>query len=105
MLRVPGSANNKAAYAEGTRGHLVWKNRSLHTWDEFDDLPPVEVHSVEHDMDEQVLEGIDRHQVMSRVKLKVNRQVREYLRLQDSGDLDRSEVAWQIERELADAGC
>lgn len=105
LLRVPGSANNKAAYAEGTRGHLVWKNRGLHTWDEFDDLPPVEVHSVEHDMDEQVLEGIDRHQVMSRVKLKVNRQVREYLRLQDSGDLDRSEVAWQIERELADAGC
>ncbi|QCW22390.1 RecA-like DNA recombinase [Gordonia phage Agatha] len=105
LLRVPGSANNKAAYAPGTRGRLVWANRGLHTWDTFDDLPAVEVVSVEHDIDEQVLEGVDRHKVMARVKLKINRQVREFLHMKDSGDLDRSETAWQIERELADAGC
>ena len=67
LLRVPGSANNKAAYQEGTRGRLVWKNRGLHTWDEFDDLPAVEVTNVEHDIDEQVLEGVDRHKVITRV--------------------------------------
>lgn len=105
LLRVPGSANNKAAYAKGTRGKLLWKNQGLHTWDEFEALPPVKVHSVEHDIDEQVLEGVDRHKVLARVKLKINKTVREYLRMRDTADLDRSDVLWQIERELADAGC
>lgn len=105
LLRVPGSANNKAAYKEGTRGSLVWTDGGFHTWDAFEALPPVDVAEVPQDLDTQVLEGVDRHAVLARVKLKIHRNVRELLHMKDSGGLDRSETAWQIERELADAGC
>ncbi|QCW22063.1 RecA-like DNA recombinase [Gordonia phage Yakult] len=105
LLRVPLSANNKPAYPEGTRGVLLWKNGPTHDWDAFDALPEVKVAHVESNIDEQVLEGIDRHEVWARVKRRVNRNVRQYMLMRETGGLDRSEVAWQIERELADAGC
>ncbi|QOP64430.1 DNA primase/helicase [Gordonia phage Orla] len=105
LLRVPLSANNKPGYEEGIRGTIVWTGGPTHTWEAFDALPEVKVAHVESNIDEQLLEGIDRHEVWARVRKRVNRNVRQYMVMQDTGGLDRSEVIWQIERELADAGC
>ena len=107
LLRVPGSANNKPNKPAGTRGRMVWGDRENHDWDEFDALPEIKgVSSLDIDaLSEELLEGIDRHAVWAKVRLKVNKQVREYMRMKDDGGLDRSDILWQIERELADAGC
>lgn len=106
LLRVPGSANNKPDKPEGTRGKLVWADRELHDWDTFEDLPMIEVaKSVDDTISEEMLKGVDRHTVYNRVRLKLPKNIRAYLRLRDTSGMDRSETAWQIERELADAGC
>ncbi|UDL15223.1 RecA-like DNA recombinase [Gordonia phage Pons] len=105
LLRVPGSANNKPDYPEGIRGRLLWRDRGFHTWKPFENLPAVKVLDADVDIDEQLLEGIDRYAVWGRVKLRVSRSVREYMSLRQTMGLDRSHIAWQIERELADAGC
>lgn len=105
LLRVPGSANNKPGKPRGTRGSLLWADREIHGWSKFDDLPDVAVAHTEEVMDEQLLSGIDRHAVWGRVKAKVHKGIRKFMAMRDTGDYDRSDVLWQIERELADAGC
>ncbi|UVK59626.1 DNA primase/helicase [Gordonia phage Survivors] len=105
LLRVPGSANNKPGKPRGTRGALLWADREIHGWSKFDDLPDVKVAHTEDVMDEQLLSGIDRHAVWGRVKAKVHKGIRKFMAMRDTGDYDRSDVLWQIERELADAGC
>ncbi|QFG05130.1 RecA-like DNA recombinase [Gordonia phage Dre3] len=105
LLRVPGSANNKPGKPKGTRGSLLWADREIHTWGKFDELPDVKVAHTEEVMDEQILSGIDRHAVWGRVKAKVHKGIRKFMAMRDTGDYDRSDVLWQIERELADAGC
>lgn len=105
LLRVPGSANNKAEYPKGTRGELLWKGRGRVSYNWIDELPDVKNQVIEVNIDEQLLEGVDRHDVWGRVRLKVSKRVRTYMGMRDTEDFDRSEVAWQIERDLADAGC
>lgn len=106
LLRVPLSANNKPEYKRGIRGEWVWRDRGVHDWDYVDDLPNVEVHEVTDDLvDQQLIDGIDRHDVWGRVRLRVSSPVRQFMRMKDSAGEDRSSVAWQIERDLADAGC
>lgn len=105
LLRVPGSANNKAVYDKGTRGQVVWWSREIHGWDKFDALPDVDVPEMPSMIDEQMLEGIDRHEVWGKARLKVSSLIRDYMRMRNTAGYDRSDVAWQIERELADAGC
>lgn len=107
LLRVPGSANNKPGRPEGTRGKLLWSDRGRHDWDAFDELPPVEVvDAVSIDnLSEKLIDAVDRHAIWAKVRLKVSRRVREYMRMKDTAGLDRSETAWQIARDLADAGC
>ena len=107
LLRVPGSANNKPGYPEGIRGRLVWRRPGRQTWDEVDALPEIpEADVVGGDLiTEQLLESIDPYGAYAKVKHKLRGVIRQYLRLKDDSGLDRSEIAWQIERELADAGC
>lgn len=108
LLRVPGSANNKKEYPRGTRGRMVWEDRVRHTWNVIDGLPSVPVADVTPEVEvfnASLLDGIDRFDVWGRVRLAVSPVVREYMGMTDAGGLDRSEVAWQIERDLADAGC
>jgi hypothetical protein len=112
LLRVPGGVNNKAHHIKNNggvapRGQLVWTNREIHDWDAFDALPQVETARV-LDIDvlgEELLDSVDRHDVWGKVRLKVSSHVRDYMRMRDADGHDRSEVAWQIERDLADAGC
>lgn len=106
LLRVPGSANNKPDKPEGTRGKLVWADRELHEWDTFESLPHIEVaKTIDDTISEEMLKGVDRHAVYARVRLQLPKNIRAYMRLRDTSGMDRSETAWQIERELADAGC
>jgi AAA domain/RepB DNA-primase N-terminal domain len=108
LLRVPGRPNHKPDYGDSpVPGRLLWDAGPRYSWEDFDDLPEVGVLHEEVDLlDEELLSGIDRHEVWARVRLKVSRNVREYVaQRRVPEDVDRSEVLWQIERELADAGC
>jgi hypothetical protein len=115
LLRVPGRPNHKPEYREANAGNavagrLLWSNGPAYTWEDFDDLP--EIGSVDQSdmdlMDEELLSGIDRHALWGKVRLRVSHNVRRYMSIRHEhqiGDADRSDVLWEIERELADAGC
>lgn len=116
LLRVPGKANYKPEYrdrneGEPAAGTLVWDNGPRYAWGDFDDLP--EIGQIgdrdEFDLlDEELLDGIDRHETWRRVRMRCSAAVRRYMAARseaDAADVDRSDVLWQIERDLADAGC
>lgn len=115
LLRVPGRPNHKPDYRDANEGRsvagrLLWANGPAYTWEDFDDLP--EIGTVDQSdmdlMDEEFLAGIDRHTLWGRVRLRVSPNVRQYMSIRHEhqiGDADRSDVLWEIERELADAGC
>lgn len=109
LLRVPGRANHKFIYGEGAvPGKLVWDNGPRYVWEDFEDLPEVGIVAGEDVdlLDDELLAGVDRHALWARVRLKVSHNVREYMALKERPDgADRSAVLWEIERELADAGC
>lgn len=114
LLRVPGRPNHKPDYknangGEPVAGRLLWDNGPRYIWADFDDLPEIgSVDSGDMDLlDEEFLSGIDRHSVWAKVRLRVSPNVRQYLSLRHEhqiGDADRSDVLWEINRELADAG-
>lgn len=107
LLRVPGSANNKPGYPRGYRGRLLWLERQSHTWDTIDELPQLPVEdTVGGDLlDEQALESVDPYEAYARLRRGLKGAVRQYMRMKEADDTqDRSSIAWQIERELADAG-
>lgn len=110
LLRVPGWTNHKPQYRDAhgrsPKGKLLWYERGRrYLPDHFNDLPDVAagLGEIKDILDEQIA-GVDRHQVWGRVRLKVNKAVREYMSAREASG-DRSDVLWQIERELADAGC
>ena len=115
LLRVPGRPNFKPEYKQKNDGKpvmgggLLWAEGPRYVWEDFDDLP--DVGAVVGDdvemIDEEIIDGVDRHEVWARVRLKVSARCREYLALKTdpAGVADRDQVLWQIERDLADAGC
>jgi hypothetical protein len=121
LLRVPGRPNHKFVYWNGATkavpGELLWDNgRRFFIDHDFDDLP--EVRAVDLGdvdlMDETVIQGVDRHEVWARVRLKVPKNIREYMAIRTGSQADdigkdqpegRSGVQWQIMVELARAGC
>lgn len=107
LLRVPGSANNKREYKKGTRGRVLWRERGSFPWDTIDELPELPVDdTVGGDLlDEQALESVDPYEAYARLRKHLPGIVRQYMRLKEADDtMDRSSIAWQIERSLADAG-
>lgn len=107
LLRVPGSANNKPGYPKGYHGRLLWLERQSHSWDTIDELPELPVNdTVGGDLlDEAALESVDPYEAYARIRRNLSGIVRQYMRLKDADDtMDRSSIAWQIERDLADAG-
>ncbi|MGE3487411.1 MAG: AAA family ATPase [Nitrospira sp.] len=116
LLRVPGRPNYKPAYraANGgkpVQGRLLWcEPDRLYdpSWlDTF--LPFIPTEEMVEDVEEEEISSIDRHLVWGRVRLKCSAKVREYLGMNsrdiEGSDHDRSEVLWQIHRDLADADC
>lgn len=108
LLRIPGWRNHKPEYrqqyGEPPEGSLLWSDGRVYLPDEFNDLPDVPGAAVINEVLEEEINRIDRHDVWARVRLKVSKRVRE---LHDSREAtgDRSDALWEIERELADAGC
>lgn len=118
LLRVPGRPNYKFGYKEENGGKpvpgtLLWDNGPRYVVSDFSDLPEVVGAGSLNDetdlLDDDVLAGVDRHDVWARVRLKVTHRVREFMgfrrEIQITEDMDRSEILWSIARDLADAGC
>jgi AAA domain/RepB DNA-primase N-terminal domain len=117
VLRIPGWKNHKAIHRGGTdagpnkklgppaEGKLLWAEKRRFLPNHFRDLP--EVYSAAREVKE-ILEDeigrVDRHRVWGRVRLLVSGRVREFVGAQEPTG-DRSATLWEIERELADAGC
>ena len=115
LLRVPGRRNYKPDYrdddtGEGPPGRLLWVNNKRFANALFERmLPTVETYGVGEAIDSSEIADVDRQAVWGRVRLKVSHVVREYMSMKsrqiDPEQHDRSEIMWQIERDLADAGC
>jgi hypothetical protein len=109
LLRIPGARNHKFEYwHNGNRsvdGRLLWESGRRYLPDDFEDLPEVaNVGAQVSELLETEIERVDRHEVWARVRLRVSKRVRELVAArQVTGD--RSSALWEIERELADAGC
>lgn len=109
LLRIPGWDNHKPHYREANggkpqKGRLLWSTGRRYLADEFTDLPEVAAAGVAQNIVEEEIDRIDRHDVWGRVRLRVSKRVRELVSAREvSGD--RSDALWEIERELADAGC
>lgn len=111
LLRLPGWKNHKPEYrgTDGTppTGKLLWQGRRHYLPDEFGDLPDVPGGVADlliDDVLEDQIDHVDRHEVWGRVRLKVSSRVRELVGARQVAG-DRSDALWEIERELADAGC
>lgn len=114
LLRVPGRKNFKFEYASGDKPNgvigrgLLWSGARVYAWDEFDELPQVGAvtTSAMDAVDDTILATIDRHEVWSRIRLKLPQRTREMVRLRNlPAGADRSDALWDMSRALADAGC
>ena len=114
VLRVPGKPNYKFDYKDDdgrpVPGKLLWLREKIYTWSFFAErLPVVKTYDTGLEIEESELESVDRHEVWARVRMKCSSTVRNFMAMRardiDPNEHDRSEVLWQIERDLADAGC
>jgi len=110
LLRLPGSRNHKQERrtdGKPFQGVVLWQNGPRYSRSQFEDLPEVKSRTAEiQDVLDSDLAAVDVHEVMARVKLKISKRVREFLQAREAPNKGaRSEILWEIERELADAGC
>lgn len=114
VLRVPGRNNFKFDYKDddtpAVPGRLLWVNTKRYEWTFFDErLPQVKTYDTGQEVEEADIDRVDRHAIWGKVRLKCSAVVREYMAMKrrdvESSEHDRSEVLWQIERDLADQGC
>lgn len=106
LLRIPGWGNHKPEYRAGgtPRGELLWDNGRRYLPDEFDDLPEISGLGQITDVLDGEIENVDRLEVWGRVRLKVSKRCRDLVGAREVAG-DRSDALWEIERDLADAGC
>lgn len=113
LLRIPSWDNYKPEYklandGDPVHGRLLWHNGRRYLADDFEGLPEVrgaDAGTLATDVLEDQIKSIDRLEVWGRVRLKCSKEVRELVSARATGGQDRSEKLWQIERDLADAGC
>jgi hypothetical protein len=120
-LRVPGSINAKpermaANGGNPVRGNVLWFDRREWLIEEFDDLPAISTQDLEliDHATEDVIDSVNRTEVWNRVRMRVSQLTREYMAVRTETQAaeigstqpeGRSGIVWQIERDLADAGC
>ena len=108
LLRLPGWKNHKPDYRRNgkpVQGKLLWSNGRQYLPDEWTDLPEVaNAVGAITDVLEGEIEHVDRLAVWARVRLKVSKRVRDLVSAREAAG-DRSDALWEIERDLADAGC
>lgn len=114
LLRIPGWHNHKLEYQKkygmkGAPGKLLWAwpddRARLYRPSDFRDLPEVPSVSEYEEIFEDEVDAVDRDAVWTNIKLKVSRRVREMVSARSATVGARSAALWEIERELADAGC
>lgn len=108
LLRLPGWKNHKPDYRKAgkpAQGKLLWQRGRQYLPDEFGDLPEVanQLGAIT-DVLEDEIDHVDRLAVWARVRLKVSKRVRDLMGAREATG-DRSDILWEIERDLADAGC
>lgn len=109
LLRFPGWGNHKPEYMakDGTypEGKLLWSDGPKYHPGDFADLPEVTAGNTQvTDALEADIDGVDRHEVIARVRLKLTKRARDMLTAREvSGD--RSDQLWYLTRCLADVGC
>jgi hypothetical protein len=109
LLRIPGSPNHKPEYRreDGTypEGKILWTDGPRYEPGDFSDLPELSVSN--QDLTDALsadVDGVDRVEVIARVRLKMTRRGRELLTAREtSGDV--SSQLWYLIRCLADVGC
>ena len=108
LLRIPGWDNHKPEYRDRqgnpAPGKIITAAGRRYLVDEFNDLPDVPSVTTVSEVLESEIDRVDRQAVWGRVRLQVSQRVREFVAA-TSASGDRSDVLWEIERELADAGC
>lgn len=111
LLRIPGWTNHKYEYRDragkSPDGKLLWANGRTYLQDDFTDLPPVEGALQASQVTEVLatqIEAVDRSKVLARIRLKLTKRIRDLLSAREAMG-DRSDVLWEMERSLADAGC
>lgn len=110
LLRVPGWHNHKPEYQreDGSypEGRLLWSDGPTYQPGDFRDLP--EAHGGADtkltDALESEIDGVDRHEVIARVRLKLTKRARDMLTARETSG-DRSDQLWYLIRCLADVGC
>jgi len=109
LLRIPGWHNHKPDRRSQNgnkpwKGRILWKVGPRYLPDHFTDLPEVaNVQATANIILETELDRLDRHELWAKYKLKLRPHTRELITARDATG-DRSEVLWQIERDLADIG-
>ncbi len=111
LLRIPGWPNHKPEYAKRdgspVPGKLLWDRGPMYSMEDFESLPAVAGALTADklgDILQGEIDGIDRHRVIDRVKLKLNQRARELINARHAMG-DRSDSLWYLIRCLADAGC
>ena len=109
LLRVPGLPNHKPEYRreDGTypKGKILWSNGPLYLPGDFSDLPEA-VGAIDSALTEALsadIDGVDRLEVIARVRLKLNHTARELLSAKEASG-DKSDKLWYLIRCLADVG-
>lgn len=113
LLRVPGRSNFKFDYKDKddnpAPGELLWVTKKTFKPQYFERiLPDIELYGLGIEVDDTEIDSVDRKEAWFRVRMRCSRTVRDYMGVHSfeiTEDQDRSEVMWQIERDLADAGC
>lgn len=107
LLRIPGWTNHKPEYKDENgnypKGKLLWSNGPAYSPGDFSDLPAVPVTEVTEAL-EMDIDGVDRLEVIARVRLKLNHRARETLSAPEASG-DKSDTLWYLIRCLADVGC
>lgn len=113
LLRVPGRINHKAE-RKGYQGKLLWDDGPRYNdADDFAALPEIRVVVASEDIDDAILDSIDRREAWRRLRMKVSSRCRDYMGIRDERTArdaadalgeGMSGLLWYVERELADAG-
>jgi hypothetical protein len=113
LLRIPGWPNHKPENAKNGKppiGKLLWERGPLYEMDDFKSLPEVKGALTAEALGaiiESDIDGVDRHKVIDRVKLKLNQRARELLAARNAAGPQgtRGDNLWYLIRCLADVGC